>query len=143
MRLRRTLAPLAALALAGLVSLAAPAAAATRTFTLTMVGGVEFPPGDPDGRGTARFVIDTATNRVCFVMVVSRVDLPFFAAHLHRAPAGEVGPPVVNLPAPVNGRSQGCVTDADADAIVADPANYYVNVHNAPYPGGALRAQLA
>jgi hypothetical protein len=30
-----------------------------------------------------------------------------------------------------------------ADAIAANPANYYVNVHNAPFPGGAVRGQLA
>ncbi len=142
MRFRRALAPLAALALAGLVTLATPAEARARTITVTMVGGVEFPPGDPDGTGTARFLIDPATDRVCFLLVVSGVDLPFFAAHIHQAPPGEPGPPVVNLPAPVNGRSQGCVTDPDADAIVADPGDYYVNVHNQPYPGGALRAQL-
>jgi hypothetical protein len=139
-RLRRALAPLAALPLAGLVTLAAPAEARARTFTVTMTGAVEFPPGDPDGTGTARFVIDPARDRVCFVLLASGIEHPIFAAHIHVGAAGEIGNPVVNLPPLVNGRAAGCVTDPDADAIAANPAGYYVNVHNPPFPGGALLA---
>jgi CHRD domain-containing protein len=142
-RLQRALAPLAALALAGLVSLAPPAEARARTFTVTMTGAVEFPPGDPDGTGIARFTINPATDRICFLLLASGIEQPIFAAHIHRGSAGEIGSPVVNLPPLTNGRAAGCVTDPDADAIAANPAGYYVNVHNPPYPGGALRAQLA
>jgi hypothetical protein len=28
-------------------------------------------------------------------------------------------------------------------AILHDPSAYYFNVHNAPFPGGALRGQLS
>ena len=30
-----------------------------------------------------------------------------------------------------------------AQEILSSPEDYYVNVHNAEYPGGALRGQLA
>ena len=42
------------------------------------------------------------------------------------------------------GRLQGCVPGDPAilAAILANPAGYYVNVHNSRFPGGALRPQL-
>ena len=140
---RRTLALVAALAVAGLVAGASPAGAQTRTFTVNMTGAEEAPvPGDPDGSGLARISVDTTTNRICYVLTARNVA-PTFAAHIHIGPRGEAGPVVVPLEAPTTGRSAGCVTDSDADAIAANPAAYYVNIHNQPFPGGAIRAQLA
>ena len=42
------------------------------------------------------------------------------------------------------GDSEGCetVSRALADAIRKSPQSYYVNVHNATYPNGAIRGQL-
>jgi len=42
------------------------------------------------------------------------------------------------------GWGRGCTTapDATLDAIWATPATYYVNIHDTPYPNGALRGQL-
>jgi hypothetical protein len=55
------------------------------------------------------------------------------------------GPIVVALKPPTSGVSGGCTRAAPAlvSAIVANPSNYYVNVHNAPYPEGAIRGQLS
>ncbi len=41
--------------------------------------------------------------------------------------------------------SEGCVKVDRALAleILKRPADYYVNVHNAEFPGGAVRGQLA
>lgn len=41
-------------------------------------------------------------------------------------------------------KSKGCVnsTSAVVAAIQSHPSGYDVNVHNATYPGGALRGQL-
>ena len=51
---------------------------------------------------------------------------------------------IVNLVPPTNGESSGCASASGEliKAIFQNPANYYVNVHNAEYPGGALRGQL-
>ena len=55
------------------------------------------------------------------------------------------GPIRVTLKAPTKGASDGCVTVPREilTAILANPANYYVNVHNAEFPAGAVRGQLA
>ena len=55
------------------------------------------------------------------------------------------GPVKVGLDTPKGGSAQGCKT-ADAAVVqdmMANPANYYVNVHNASHPKGALRGQLS
>ena len=56
----------------------------------------------------------------------------------------EAGPVVVPLAPPTSGFSSGCVTVTRelAKAIVKDPENYHVNVHNADFPEGAPRGQL-
>lgn len=143
--LRRLIAPVSALALGGLaVAGAAPAGAATRTFTAQLTGAQEVPPGSPTASGTARITVDTRTGRVCYVLLVSGVDAPT-GAHIHHAPAGVASPPhVADLARPVRGRSAGCttVTKADAREILRHPDDFYVNVHNAMYPAGAIRGQL-
>jgi hypothetical protein len=61
-------------------------------------------------------------------------------------PVTSSGPIVVPLAAPdATGVSSGCVS-ADPELIKAirqNPEAYYVNVHNADFPAGALRGQLS
>ena len=141
--LRRALAPLTGLALAGLIAGASPAGADVETFTVRLTGSQEAPnPGDPDAAGFARVTVDTASNRICFVLQVSGMA-PATAAHIHEAPPGVAGPVVQPLRPPTNGRSAGCLTSSEADDIAADPGDYYVNVHNSQFPSGAVRGQLA
>ena len=127
----------------------AAATAAARDFTgkkltTTLEGENEAPVlGDPDGIGTATLRINPGRNQLCYTITVGGIE-PATAAHIHEAPAGSAGPVVVGLSAPTNGRSSGCVAIARAEAtdIIRSPEDYYVNVHNATYPGGALRGQL-
>ncbi len=100
--------------------------------------------GDPNGRGEA-YVFSTGGGVVCYVLEVDKIG-PATAAHIHAGAAGENGPVVVTLSPPTDGTSAGCVDTGDAD-LAADIAlressDYYVNVHNEAYPGGAVRAQL-
>lgn len=120
-------------------------AASTSLLATTMTGAEEAPgPGDPDGFGAVALVLKPATGQVCWAYVVKGVE-PIIAAHIHVAPVDSPGPVVVTLGAAGNRRfSLGCTTAAPAlvAAIVANPTDYYVNVHNATFPQGALRGQL-
>jgi hypothetical protein len=97
--------------------------------------------GDPDGIGVAGVAIFPRRNLICYTVAVRNIAQATLA-HIHNAPAGVNGPVVVDFIAPSRGFSADCVSDPDAAAIAANPANYYVNVHNADFPGGAIRGQL-
>ena len=135
-------AAIAALALAG----GAAAQQGGRPFTVQMTGAAERPNppgGDPDGTGTATFRVNAGQGRVCYTLTVANIE-PATAAHVHRAPPTAAGPVVIPLDPPTDGSSEGCaeVTRALAQEIIRTPSAFYVNVHNAPFPGGAVRGQL-
>ncbi|MBA3512583.1 MAG: CHRD domain-containing protein [Sphingomonas sp.] len=112
-------------------------------FAANLRGANEVPRGDPDGVGTARISINDATNQICTRLEVRNIG-PVTAAHIHPGRAGVNGPPVVNLDAPDDNDSDDCdmVADALVDQIRRFPANFYVNVHTAQYPNGAIRGQI-
>lgn len=108
-------------------------------------GKAEVPgPGDADGSGTASITLNHDQGQVCYDITVKDIQAPT-AAHIHAGAASKAGGPKVTFKAAADGTWKGC---ASADkAVIKDlmdnPANYYVNVHNAEFPGGALRGQLA
>ena len=100
--------------------------------------------GDPDGSGTASLRLNPGQEEICFDVRVSNIQLPATGAHIHRAPAGVAGPVVVPLPSPTSETTTGCV-DVDralVREIIRNPEQFYVNIHNAAFPGGAVRGQL-
>ena len=119
------------------------AASAAEVFTTELQGEEEVPTlGDLDGSGFAVVVAIPEVGLVCYSVAVFGIG-PANAAHIHEAPRGVAGPVVVGLQPPTSGGSGGCVyNQAKAEDIVEDPSDYYVNVHNAEFPGGALRGQL-
>ncbi len=103
------------------------------------VGGT----GDPDGSGDARISWDQS-GKVCFDIRVRDIATPT-AAHIHSGGHGINGPVVVDFDIAANGL-KGCVNGASQallNDIRTNPTRYYVNVHNADHPGGAIRAQLS
>lgn len=116
-----------------------------RPLQTSLTGEAEVPgPGDPDGTGTARLTLNPGQGEICYELSVAGIE-PATAAHIHEAPAGASGPVVLGLIAPTTGTSKACtaVDPALIREIIKDPSDYYVNVHNTPYPGGALRGQLS
>lgn len=97
----------------------------------------------PIGRGQITVVIDPPKGTACYLMNVSGLT-DVTAAHIHTGAAGETGNPVLPLTPPTAGASGGCQPIAAdlAQALLANPGNYYVNVHTKAAPNGAIRGQL-
>ena len=135
------------LALALVMSVAVSAGG--RPLSAILNGANEVGPGDPDGSGIMNLTLNSGQEEICFDLTVADIASPT-RAHIHRAVAGQNGPivvfffdTVVDPPIPV--AFNGCVNvprDLVKD-IRQNPSDFYVNVHNAEFPGGAIRGQLS
>lgn len=152
-RHRLTLIALAAavMALAGL-SLGGVAAGQNggRPLDAILIGATEVPgPGDADATGTAQLRLNSGQRRICYELTWRDVDGTVFAAHIHKAPAGQSGGVFQDLfvgrSFSGTGSDSNCVTATRAQIkeIRKNPSGFYVNVHSRPsFPGGAIRGQL-
>ena len=116
-----------------------------RPLTATLTGAAEVPgPGDTDGSGSAKVTLNHGQGQICYELTVSNIGTAT-AAHLHTGASDAAGPVLVTLETPADGSSDGCV-NVDKDKIkeiMDNPAGYYINVHNAEFPDGAVRGQLS
>ena len=99
--------------------------------------------GDPDGSGDFLAALNPQ-GRMCYQMEARGTDL-ITAAHIHEGAAGVAGGVVAPLITPQPGQRANACTEIDAGLarrILADPSGFYVNLHNAAYPAGAVRGQL-
>lgn len=147
----------AGLVLVMLVLSAIPAGANTEvkiTTALTAVDPVTgVVTGDPDGRGKAEFTFDTDEGTVCYEIEVEGIAEPVEPApgvgsgHIHFLATGGIA---VDLETDFQRdqsdefKASGCVEVDSAllQAIVENPDQFYVNIHNVEFPGGALAAPL-
>ena len=121
---------------------------AEKPYIASLKGSNEVPgPGDADGAGAATVsfaAVNGTTTQVCWDMSYSGIGTPTLA-HIHTGAAGASGPPIVDFGSPTANTFRGCLDIATtvAQPIIANPANFYVNVHTAEFPTGAIRGQLA
>lgn len=134
MSFRKVIVPGLALALSPGLAHASPV-----VLTATLTGAAETGGGDADGSGTFRAEVDPQAGDFCYTLKVSGIE-PATMAHVHQGAAGSNGPQVIT----VEVAEDTCIAvePAKLEPILADPAGFYVNVHNAPYPAGAVRGQL-
>ncbi|MFI5165205.1 MAG: CHRD domain-containing protein [Thermoanaerobaculales bacterium] len=123
------------------------ATAGAQTFTMTMLGSRETAGGDPAGRGLAVITIN-GTN-VYYFLWVQNIASPT-VAHIHTGLEGVSGGVLIGLePTWTNIATNTYIAagsvpvDTGTTApILQNPAAYYVNVHNSPFPNGAMRGQM-
>ena len=146
MKFRRSYVAVVLAMLAALV-LALPASGSPLvTLEAHLTGEKEVPgPGDPNGRGEAE--VKVYKEKECYELTFKRIA-PATAAHIHKGGPNVAGPVVVPLferpNNPVERHISRCVdiSRSLSEALREHPGRYYVNVHNEPYPDGAIRGQL-
>jgi len=120
---------------------------------VVLKGANENPPADPDG--SAIFAYAAFGNHLCYVLFDADNLDTVIAAHIHAGAVGVNGPIVVMLktPTPVGKEcimavpdttpnSTSVLTQSELNAIIANPDQFYANVHTTAFPAGAVRAQL-
>jgi len=127
-------------ALAGLKH---PLSGKPKTVTVHMTGSQDVPKGSPTGSGTFRYQLIPAKGQVCYSLTWAKIGTPL-AAHIHKGARGTEGPVVIPLSATAPVKHSGCrkAKKSLIQAIQKNHRGYYVNVHTAKYPGGAVRGQL-
>jgi hypothetical protein len=98
--------------------------------------------GDPDGSGIAKLWLNQGQGTIEYEISVENISTPT-ASHIHYVSTGSIAVP---LAAPVNGYISGVVENVDPEIIKdirQNPEDYYVNVHNADYPAGAVSGILS
>ena len=147
---------LAAVMAALIVAVSVPALAEqppAKAFVAVLTADNEVPtcgPATNAARGVATFhITDATTGTVEYKVVANNLPGAVTAAHIHIGPAGTAPPGNIVQPLALTaGAENGVVgrgTFANPTlvaAIIANPDNYYVNVHSSTCPPGVIRGQL-
>ena len=120
---------------------------ASATYFLQMDGGQVPGGGDADGTATGTITLDDVTGLVSWDITYADIAPPT-AMHIH-GPNGSAGQSAgVHIGLNVAGGAGtliGSVVNGDLQEITdifADPTDFYWNIHNGDFGGGAIRYQL-
>jgi hypothetical protein len=116
-----------------------------RVLVALLSGTEEVPVADTDGTGFARLTFDTTANTLSYSIVVQNIEQATLS-HIHTGFNGANGPILVDFnPTFTNGIATGTVAvdNTTLNNILNNAPQFYVNVHNGPFPGGAVRGQVS
>jgi CHRD domain len=117
--------------------------AANVELVAKLKGSREVPAAPASNAGRAEIKLNATTGKVCWEFYITKIDGKPTAAHIHKGLGRVSGP--VKVPLGTNYKREGCTKAAKSlvRSILASPRTYYVNVHTAKHPAGAMRGQLA
>lgn len=127
--------------LAGALLLAAAGMAGAKDVAVSLTGDQEVPAVTTAAKGKGKIKI--ADDKTVSGSIKT-TGIAGVAAHIHEAPAGKNGPPIITLEK--KGENEWVVpagsklTDAQLESFKA--GNLYVNIHSAEHKGGEIRTQL-
>lgn len=137
---------------------AASAFAQAQTIPLVLDGAQEFVGGqpnrgDPDGRGIGTLTLNPgttgSTGSATFALTLANIDFPLSAYHIHTGAVNVQGPVFIDFGSPEALRSgsllSGTVSglsSANINTVLANPSNFYLNLHSGQFPAGVIRGQL-
>ena len=130
-----------AVATAGALLMAAAGMAGAKDVAVSLTGDQEVPAVTTTAKGTGKITI---ADDKSVTGSIKTTGITGVAAHIHEAPAGQNGKPVITLEK--KGDNEWVVpagaklTDAQLESFKA--GNLYVNVHSAEHKGGEIRTQL-
>jgi hypothetical protein len=125
-----------------LVSAIAALSAMSPELSAKLTAKAETPDGPAGGHGIVNITLKPGVGKVCWSFSdVGKIGTAQ-AAHIHKGRAGVSGPVVVALGAKYLKKGCAAAAKATIKAIQAKPNAFYVNVHTAKYPAGAIRGQL-
>ena len=137
------------LALLAGVCLLALSLSSRASAALTAVHGAvgwrqETPPTGSLAKGVGLFSLDDSTGTLSYQLIFTDALLagPETAAHIHGpAPPGVAAPVIFPLPlgSTISGTIPGLTVPQETDL---ESGLWYVNVHDATFPGGEIRGQL-
>jgi hypothetical protein len=136
---------------------------ASQVFPISATGAAEVTAGgvpnqgDPDGLAVGTITLDNGTGSgntgsAIINVTLSGLDentINLTGNHIHQAPATTTGSIVLDFGDPdairAGNQLSGTITglsSATINNVFANPSGFYYNIHNAQFPGGAVRSQL-
>jgi hypothetical protein len=137
----RMLAPAMVSVAFGALWLGAFATASAKDIAVSLSGDQEVPAVTTTAKGDGKITVGDDKS---VKGSVRTTGITGTAAHIHEAPAGKNGPPIITLEKKSDSEwavpAGAKLTDAQYESFKA--GNLYVNIHSAEHKPGEIRAQL-